>query len=606
MTVNVWQPGTEYAPGSVVRAAEAGTVIAAALTNADFEAGATGWSLGTGMTVDNSGGPFEGSLGLTGTIGGPIGFPGQATATNNDRRAVNVGQTVRAKAQGYTQQKTYFVSIGISFYNGGGTLISTTYGAERSLLDGSDYGEISAEAVAPENAATVSVTCRVRTTSASSILNQGYIDFITWDYTQQSPLTSLIFQATQAAAAFSGTSEPTWPTSVSGTVVDNGVTWTAVEANLVTWKAVPILKSSSSEPTFPAEEGGTVLDGTIIWEAEGLRVKDANCPNTKSVTILASKIFAIDKDIIPYSATVNPLDWTSENDAGFIPFGLNELGDADATALGTYRSNLVVFSEKAFQMWQVDEDPANFAILDAVPVGCPYYRSLSPVSNDLVFLSDEGIRSMGIAGASTNLEAGFFGKQIDPLVKTAIAGMSDADDIISLFYPGAGQYWLIFDEEAFVLTMNGGKQDMSWGRYTFPSAIDAWAIQDSVLYLRSGDKVWKFDEATLRDDEGGANVQFVGRVWWPYLDFGALGVTKQMIGFDIVADGTYTVSFGYNQKDDSQFTTPYSIDGDTLVGDIVPMPLAAPSFQLRLEFAGNEAWEWSASALHLQDWRATS
>jgi hypothetical protein len=79
-----------------------------------------------------------------------------------------------------------------------------------------------------------------------------------------------------------------------------------------------------------------------------------------------------------------------------------------------------------------------------------------------------------------------------------------------------------------------------------------------------------------------------------------------MIGFDVVADGTFTVSIGYNQKDDTQFTTPYSIVGDTLVGDIIPMPVSAPSFQFRLVFAGNEAWEWSATALHLQDFRSTS
>ena len=331
-----------------------------------------------------------------------------------------------------------------------------------------------------------------------------------------------------------------------------------------------------------------------------------NCPNTKQVAILASKVFSGDDDIVGFSATVKPLDWTTANDAGFIPFGLNTYGSQPVSALGIYRSNLVVWNAKAFQMWQVDEDPANFAILDAVPVGNPFYKSGSPVSNDLVWLTAEGIRSMGIAGASTNLQAGFFGKQIDPLVKIARAGVSDVDDILSLFFPGAGQYWLIFGAEAFVLTMNGGKADMSWSRYVFPSAIDDWTIKDTDLYLRSGDKIWRFDADTLIDDSGGANVIFKGNVFWPYLDFGALGVTKSMIGSDIVADGTFTVSIGYNQKDDSQFTTPYSIVGDTLVGDIIPMPVSAPSFQLRLVFAGNEKWEWSATALHLQDFRKTS
>jgi hypothetical protein len=79
-----------------------------------------------------------------------------------------------------------------------------------------------------------------------------------------------------------------------------------------------------------------------------------------------------------------------------------------------------------------------------------------------------------------------------------------------------------------------------------------------------------------------------------------------MIGFDVVADGTYTVSIGYNQNDDTQFTPVYSIVGDTLPGSIYPMAVSAPSLQMRLVFAGNEAWEWSAATLYLQDFRRTS
>lgn len=541
-------------------------------------------------------------------LGGPIGrasdFPlpdPPVSIVNDTKAAVAVGQTIRARAL-FKLAATGEGYVGLRWYTSGDVEIQTDHAEVVDRVAGATAGwkESSAEAKAPATAAKVSVVG----TAASG--GEVRVDNAVLEHFNVAASLRLVFEATQAAAGRSDTSEPTWPTVVGNTVVDNEVTWTARAANIVEWEAKAILKSGATEPVWPLEIDAVVADNTILWKGDDQRVQDTNCPNTKEVAILASKIFAADDDIIPFSATVNPLDWTSANDAGFIPFGLNTYGSEPVSALGIYRSNLVAFNSKAFQMWQVDEDPANFAILDAVPVDCSYYRSLSPVSNDLVFLSSEGIRSMGIAGGSTNLQAGFFGKQIDPLVKAALAGMSDVEDIISLFWPGAGQYWLIFDNEAFVLTMNGGKQDMSWSRYAFPSNIDAVTLKDTELHLRSGNKVWKVDEDTLRDDEGGDNVQFVGRIWWPYLDFGALGVTKSMIGFDVVADGTFTVSFGYSQKDDTQFTTPYSIDGDTLTGDIIPIPISAPSFQLRLEFAGNEAWEWSAAALHLQDWRTTS
>ena len=348
-----------------------------------------------------------------------------------------------------------------------------------------------------------------------------------------------------------------------------------------------------------------MADNTILWITEDRRVKDENCPNTKIVQIAASKIFCADDDIIAFSATINPLDWTTSDDAGYIPYGLNTYGSNPITAMGLYRSNLVAFNIEGFQMWQVDQDPANMALLDAVPVGCPYYKSLSPVSNDLVFLTEAGIRNMGIAGASTSLQAGTFGKQVDPLVLEAIAGGEVPN---ALFYPGAGQYWLFFGDTAYVLTMNGASaKDQSWSRYIFPSAVDDWTIMGEDLYLRSGDKVWKVDKRVLVDDYGGDDVEFTGEVWWPYLDFGMLGVSKELIGFDTVATGEYAVVFGYDQSDDTAVTDSYTItDGDTVPGDLVPMPLTAPSIQMRITFSGNQAWQWSATTLYLQDQRPTS
>jgi hypothetical protein len=518
---------------------------------------------------------------------------------STDRRPVSPGVTSIA-ARGYVLADGGGEGrVGLAWYDSSNVFISYSWAAAPVTGVSTSYKLSAVTATAPNDAATVAFVWGGGGSGAAV-----HCDNAEWDYAFTAPISELIFRAVQPASGFSDGTEPVWPTVLGVQVIDNTVTWEAISANRIVWTATAILKSGPIEPTFPALDGAVVADNTIAWLAVTRRVEDENCPNTKQVAIASSKIFAADKDIVPFSATINPLDWTTTDDAGFIPFGLNSYGSQDITALGLYRSNLVVFNSKAFQMWQVDEDPSNFALLDAVPVGCPFFKSMQAVSNDLVFLTEAGVRSMGIAGASTNLQAGSFGKQIDPLVLAAIAAGQVPD---SLYFPGQGQYWLFFGAEAFVLTMNGGKSDMSWSRYVFPSAIDDWTIMDQDLILRSGDKIWRVDDATLIDDSGDANVVFPGEVWWQYLDFGALGQTKQMIGFDTVADGEYSVVFGYNQRDAAQATTPYTItNGDTIVGDIIPMPIAAPSFQMRLTFTGNTAWEWSASALYLQDWRRTA
>jgi hypothetical protein len=737
MTTPVWQPGTIYSPGALVQPASTPAPQPDQVTNGDFESGNTGWTLASGFTIGQfgSGTHFQGTWSLQWNL------TGEARAVNNNATAVVAGQVINANCQvqqGQSAAGDAGARVEVLWYDASDEFLSSSPG---NLIDsGSNqtWKQSLVAAVAPAGAAFARFSISAFRSNGSHKL---WIDNATWDAAVNAIPDGLVFRAVQAVAGYSGASEPVWPLTVGLTVVDNEVTWEAVLGSRVTWEASPILVSGSYEPTFPEAPDATVADGTILWTAMNWRVTQA--PHSKVVAIAASKIFAADEDIISFSATVNPLDWTTAEDAGYIPFGLNTYGATPVTALGLYRSNLVAFNSEAYQMWQVDEDPANMAILDASPVACLFPRSVQPVSNDLVMCTPEGVRNIGIAGASTNLQAGYFGAQVDPLV---LAKIRAGEIPFALFWPAMGQYWLIFGDEAFVLTMNGGAKDQSWSRYTFPDDLTYWAILDGDLYLRAGDLVWRVDPSELQDDvsaglggtiiftvapldspgsnslgawvfdqpswaHGGANpvvpggtvvsgdlagytdiglmttgeiggelfialrvptadlraspqtaywtdvtisgtpnfgpyaaadaaftsgtdgaftilqwfyfpgTQFIdgntytaaftpvsgsaedfeGYIAWPYLDFGILGADKMLEGFDVVADGTFRVSFGYSQRDTTLATPDYALDGDTLVGGMVPMPLTGPSFQIRLTFDADQAWEWFATNLYINN-----
>lgn len=586
-SVSTWQRGSLYQPGAVVKPSTGQGAFVNAIPNGDFEDGDDGsWTLTNADVTITTNNPFQGTHAVQFALSHDTQF-----CRMTDAGVVTAGQSVTATAQLDPNNAGSNLSmwLELDWYDGSGTLISSTLSAQQ---EGVGYRAVTVTGSAPATAVGVRVAIKAATGTSPS---EAFGDLVSWNLETPAAVSNFLFEAVQASVATSGTTEPAWPTIDGGTVTDGGVTWEAIGTSIITWQAIPIMKSGDTEPTFPTTVGGTVSDGSMAWTCSDRRVTDPNCPKSKIVAIGASKVFAADNDIIRFCATTNCLDWTSPNDAGFIPFGLQTYGSQPCAALGLYRSNLVAFNGLGYQMWQIDEDPANMALLDASPVGSTYFKGGAPVQNDYAFLTTVGIRSIGIAGASTNLQAGNFGKQVDPLVKAAAKTVTT--DPRALFYPGTGQFMEFFDNQAFVLTLNGGTTDQSWSRYVFPDTITDWTVQDGLLYLRTaGDLVWLFDESALYDDmHSGGQTDFSGVMVWPFLDMGIIGVDKTLDGIDLVITGNVTINIGYDQADATKKTPDYVIDGDTLPGvGMIPFPMTAPSFQFSLTFDPGQAWEWEA------------
>lgn len=524
MATLAWQPGTLYIPGTLVRPRTTSGVVQSAPTNSDFEAGVSGWTLGSGFAIGQFGAAFNGTWSLEYDLNDPL----VQVTVNTNVVPVTPGLPLNASCQiqqGGSSSGQAGGVILLNWLDASMVLVRQDLGTLINSGSGGQWKISKVSATAPPTAAFVQVGVGMfRLGGAAPV----YADVFIWDYTFTTPPEGLLYRAVQALSGYSAAAEPGWPLVAGLQVVDNEVTWEAVEtSSRVVYEAHPILKSGATEPDFPDALDTTVADGTIVWEAVSRQITDERCPHSKYVATAASKIFAGDDDIIPYSATNNPLDWSTKDDAGYLPFGLQTYGGNPVQGLGLYRSNLVAFNATGAQMWQVDQDPSNMALLDAVPVGCRYHKSIQPVVNDLGFLTDVGIRSFGIAAASTNLQAGDFAKAIDPLVKEAI---KSGETPIGLFFPGTGQYMLFFGTDAFVLTFNGtGSRSMSRSRYIFPAPIDNWTILDGALYLRAGELVWRFDEEALQDDVHGPEPLAIG-ITAGFLDIG--GGFQTHTGYD--------------------------------------------------------------------------
>ena len=216
------------------------------------------------------------------------------------------------------------------------------------------------------------------------------------------------------------------------------------------------------------------------------------------------------------------------------------------------------------------------------------------------------------------------GQPVDPLIVAQIA--AGTYDPFTIYYPGRGQYWLIYGPQVFVLTINGNSIK-SWSRYIFPKVITDWTLNGGILYFRTIDNlVWQLNSNIIGMDDYQVTsayyprrkpVAFNGVVQWPYMDMGALGINKMLVGVDLVGDGSCSIQVAYNQADKTTFvdnalfttstgvTTPYfvAID-DTVPGEPLPIPINAPSYSLILTFPGSVTtannWSWEAANLYIQ------
>jgi WD40 repeat protein len=454
-----WTPSTFYATGSLVQPATTQPAVPTSIPNPSFESGNVEWTLDAGLSIVNGVEHFGPG---TWSLQANTGFAGERWAEMQDFIPCVPGENITAKCQiqqGASSFGNTGGAVGLRFYDALNALIQDFRGNE--VIDGSGgaWHQSSVTAGAPANTASVRIYIYMKR------VNQNlpfWADAVEWNKISQAQ-SGLIFRAVQPTVGLSGSVEPVWPLVNGAQVIDNEVIWEATLATRVTWEAHAILVSGATEPVFPAQEGGTIGDNAIAWRAVSRRITDPNCPNSKIVVIAASKVFAADDDIVAYSATVNPLDWSTADDAGYLPTNLQQYGANPVSGIGLYRGNLVPMNTQGSQVWQIDEDPAQMALLDAFPVGTAYHTSISPAFNDLFFAASLGVRTTGIAGASTNLQSGDAGMPIDPLVQEALRdAVVEGNEVNSLYYPAAGQYWLMFSPPAVPtgpITLSGELSD---------------------------------------------------------------------------------------------------------------------------------------------------
>lgn len=328
-------------------------------------------------------------------------------------------------------------------------------------------------------------------------------------------------------------------------------------------------------------------------------ITDANCPTTNSACKAASRVFAVNGEVVRYCAAGNPRDWTTASDAGFLPVSLQQDTKEGCTAVGSFSNSLVVMFPDGAQIWTVAVDPSTNAISRRIyGVGTNSPMSLATFANDLAFLSPFGFRSMSVQAQTDRIDDTDVGVQIDSLVVRDMA--LTTEQVLGIWIHEFGQYWAVFNfgtsSKAWVYTYSRSSKVACWSEYTFDVVITGITTRSGKVYVRSATSLYELSAEEFLD----ANELIDVEVQMAFQNAKTPGVDKQFYGADYVFEGTAAVSFKYDPRDQNKESTSQAISGDTAQGRIVPVEIVAPSVAPVFRHSADEAFELTQLSIYFQ------
>lgn len=351
--------------------------------------------------------------------------------------------------------------------------------------------------------------------------------------------------------------------------------------------------------------GGTTTAGMSV-------ITDANCPNTKSVIVHASKVYAIGTNAsgqayVKYSATENPVDWTSPGNASGtlgLPVGLESPQQDEIVAIGSFRDKLVVFMTNNLQLWNTDPDPANIT-LDSVVENAhtTFINSIAPIANDLFYLNHSGFDSAGQMLYTDTIQDVDVGSPISDLVVSQINSHAATYEPKSINFTGEGQYLCAIEKELFVFSYSAASRLAAWSRYTLSDVIRDLthfrnycfmrlenSARDNYVYCMNPDKY-------IDDTDGEApEVQITNS----YQTLGAPGRWKKIYGMDAMFNGTANIQHRWDARSPDEKTIKVPLTGDTRPGQMIPVELMTTELSFDITQTDNAAFQFNGISYYFE------
>jgi hypothetical protein len=229
-------------------------------------------------------------------------------------------------------------------------------------------------------------------------------------------------------------------------------------------------------------------------------------------------------------------------------------GSDEITGLAAHNNFLFIFGKRQILVYQGATDPATMSLSDTiVGIGCLEHKTIQNTGNDLIFLSETGVRSINRTIQEKSAPIGDMSKNVrNELNSYLTAGYT----YNSVYSPDEAFYLLNIKGAGvvYVFDMRGNLQDGS-SRVTRWNAINPLCLvyrdTNNDILLGKDTGIAKYTghlDGVATDDSGGVSYQM--SYFTNYLDFGAPSNLKMLKTLKITfiggSDTEVTLNYGYD------------------------------------------------------------
>jgi len=357
-------------------------------------------------------------------------------------------------------------------------------------------------------------------------------------------------------------------------------------------------------------------DGSVLHFYGGVEVPSTEVVGT-SVTAHKKKLYATDGANLRISAIADATDWTVGAGSGLFDITQeNSYGDS-LVATEPYYSFLALFSRTNIQIWGMDPDPAQNVLQQTLDnIGLVGHRALTRYgTGDVLFLSDTGIRSLRARDSSNAASLTDVGSPVDALVRERRDDLTAdmAEKIFAVVDPLTGRFWLIWDNEVFVLSTYPNSKISAWSMLDLGVSVDAAVNANSRIALRVGEEIFlygippsgganPFDPAQPLSSAAEAYDASQVVFETPFFDAQQPATIKHWHSLDVTAQGTWRVEVNPDPISAAEtWITVATITKPTWDFARVPLDLAATHLAVRLTSTNTGPATLSNMALHFTE-----